>query len=83
MATPLDTLADRVRQRRRLPEPRVRRLIRESAGVRQQDIAAVLGVNHTTVARWELGTREPHGALRDAYMDALARLQQAATDAVA
>jgi DNA-binding transcriptional regulator YiaG len=83
MATPLDTLADRVRQRRGLPEPRVRRLIRENAGVRRQDIADVLGVNQATVARWEYGTREPHGAIRDAYVVALARLQQAAVDAVA
>lgn len=64
-----------------LPDPESRRLIRERAGLTQQDLADELLVSRWTVARWEkpagytngvrLSGREPVGELRKAYSDLL------------
>jgi DNA-binding transcriptional regulator YiaG len=57
-----------------LPDFRVRRALRVAAGLRQDELAAVLGVTRPSVSRWESGTREPRGELRRRYADVLKRL---------
>jgi transcriptional regulator with XRE-family HTH domain len=67
-------LLERVQNRRRLPEPQLRRLIRQSAGISLADVADALGVTRSAVSRWETGDREPRDASVEAYADLLARL---------
>jgi transcriptional regulator with XRE-family HTH domain len=62
------------RLRRRLPDPAVRKLIRESAGVAQQGIADDLGCSREEVSRWESGERNPGARLLPAYLRILDRL---------
>jgi HTH-type transcriptional regulator/antitoxin MqsA len=58
-----------------LPPPAMRGEIRRAAGITQWDVAEVLGVSHrVVVARWEAGTRTPHGELRTRYAALLRRL---------
>jgi hypothetical protein len=67
-----------------LPSPDNRRLIRERAGLTQEDLADELFVSRWTVARWEkpagyrngvrLPGREPVGELREAYSALLKEL---------
>ena len=59
-----------------LPEPVVRRLLREGAGLTQAELAAVLGVMRPTVSRWESGARDPKGEYRDRYRTALEELSR-------
>jgi transcriptional regulator with XRE-family HTH domain len=66
-----------VRERRRVPSPALARAVREAAGVSQARLAAELGVDRVTVARWELGIRHPRGKRADAYAALLAQLQEA------
>ncbi len=69
-----EVLADRLartRRRRRLPEPTMRRYLRERAGLTQDDIGAALGVSRVAVTRWELGQRTPRGNLLDRYIELL------------
>jgi DNA-binding transcriptional regulator YiaG len=70
----LEALAERSRSRRRLPEPNLRRLLREGARVSQEDLAQTLGVNRSTVCRWESGVRSPRGSNLAAYLGVLDRL---------
>lgn len=55
----------------RLPQPRVRKALRIAAGLTQADVAGSIGVTRVTVSRWETGVREPRGALRRSYAEAL------------
>jgi transcriptional regulator with XRE-family HTH domain len=73
MDTDVDALLARGNARRRLPEPRFRRMLRESAGVSQGDIAKALGVSRSAVSRWESGQRDPSSTLVP-YVDLLDRL---------
>ena len=67
-----------------LPSPADRKLIREQAGLTQQDVADQLHVSWDTAMRWEkpsgyrngksLPGREPVGELRKSYSDLLRRL---------
>ena len=61
-------------RRRRLPDPGIRRLLREQAGLSQDELAEVLGVSRPAVTRWELGKRTPRGDLAERYAAALDRL---------
>lgn len=70
-------LLERVQSRRRLPEPRLRRLIREGARVSLGDIAEALGVTRSAVSRWEHGLREPRDGVLERYADLLDRLTSA------
>lgn len=74
--TTLDQLVARA-QARRLPDTATRRLIRESAGVSQDELAEALGVTRPTLTRWESGKRRPRGAAADRYAAALNRLREA------
>jgi DNA-binding transcriptional regulator YiaG len=67
---PLDAALTRAR-RRRLPDPAIRRLLREQAGLSQDELAEALGVSRPTVTRWELGQRTPRGDLAERYAAAL------------
>ena len=37
------------------------RAIREGAGLSLREVAEVVGVDRTTIFRWEIGTRRPQG----------------------
>lgn len=64
---------------RRPPPPAVAREIRRAAGVTQAELAAIVGVTRVTVARWERGTRRPHGPKAAAYAVALRELERQVT----
>jgi transcriptional regulator with XRE-family HTH domain len=66
----MSALIEEVRQARRF-RPKLAKAVRESAGVSQQRLANELGVDRVTVARWELGQRQPHGELLIKYMGLL------------
>jgi DNA-binding transcriptional regulator YiaG len=61
-------------RRARLPSPHIRRHIREQAGLTQREIAAYLDISRPSLTRYELGTREPRGRVRDGYQRLLHRL---------
>jgi DNA-binding transcriptional regulator YiaG len=75
----LSVILDKRRLRRRLPDPPMRRLVRERAGITQEDLAQVLGVDRATVSRWETGEREPRPSQLEGYLQALDRLTREAT----
>jgi transcriptional regulator with XRE-family HTH domain len=50
------------------------RLLRDRAGLTQQQLADVLNVSRGAVSRWEAGSREPRGPLLARYLGVLARL---------
>ena len=66
-----------------LPPPQERRRLRLAAGFSLEDIADVLGVSRSAVARWETGQRRPRRQTRAAYaalLRELADLQDANDD---
>jgi transcriptional regulator with XRE-family HTH domain len=71
-----EVLAAAQARRVELPPPPVRRARRIAAGLIQDDLAAVLRVRRATIARWELGLREPRGELRRRYSEALDQLDE-------
>jgi transcriptional regulator with XRE-family HTH domain len=73
-----EVLASR-RPQRLLPEPPTCRLIRQSAGATQADVAAELRVARVTISRWETGSRTPGGQLHERYVELLDRLHAFAT----
>jgi HTH-type transcriptional regulator/antitoxin MqsA len=70
----LSQLLSEAKVRQRLPEPQICRLLRVRAGLTQEDVARVLGVNRAALARWELGQRTPRGQLCSDYVRLLERL---------
>ena len=62
--------------RRSLPEPPLRRVLRQRAGLSQQEIADSLGVNRVSVTRYENGQRTPRGQLGVDYAQLLDRLAE-------
>jgi transcriptional regulator with XRE-family HTH domain len=72
----LSDLLDRARRRRALPSPRARRLLRERAGLTQDELALVVGVSPAAISRWEAGLRQPRRRSVDAYADVLAALAE-------
>ena len=66
-----DVIERRLRARSELPEPRVRRALREAAGVSQADVAAAVGVSRQAVDHWESGTRYPRPKHLAAYLEVL------------
>jgi len=72
--TSLDELLAHSRFRRTLPDPALRRLLRERAGLSQDDVASVLGVSRPAITRWETGKRTPRGPLLTQYVELLDRL---------
>lgn len=78
----VDELAERVKYRKDLPPPAMRKLIRESAGVTQAELAEALGVSRVAVIHWERGDRYPRRQHLDGYARAL-RLLRGDPDAAA
>ena len=61
-------------RKRRLPDPEVRRMLRNRSGLTQADVASAIGVERPTVSRWESGLRTPRGRHADAYAELLRAL---------
>lgn len=74
MATAIEHLLAEARRRQSLPPPAVRRLLREQAGLTQDEVAGTIGVGRPSVTRYESGTRDPRGEIRLAYVDLLERI---------
>ena len=70
----LELALETARIRESLPSPAKRRLLRESAGITQAELAAAIGVQAPAVSRWETGQRHPSKPYAIAYATALARL---------
>ncbi|MER5949446.1 helix-turn-helix domain-containing protein [Streptomyces sp. NPDC001904] len=62
----IDSLLASVTPEADLPEPRVRRELREQASLSKVQVARALGVSASTVAAWEAG-RDPAGETRTRY----------------
>jgi DNA-binding transcriptional regulator YiaG len=77
----MPALLDEVRLAVSLPDAAARMAIRRRAHVSRERMAAELGVHVISVARWERGTRNPHGDLRVRYAWLLELLDQVATAA--
>jgi DNA-binding transcriptional regulator YiaG len=60
--------------KRRLPPPDERRRLRENAGFSVRSFANALGISPSTLARWEIGEREPRGPMLFIYVDGLRAL---------
>lgn len=63
-------LRELVQARKALPEPRLRRAIRESAGVSLRQVASHVGVTGSAVHLWEKGC-EPSSEHLPRYVEAL------------
>lgn len=74
-------LLDEVRLAVSLPDPAARMAIRRRAHVSRERMATELGVHVISVARWERGTRNPHGEMRVRYARLLELLDEVATAA--
>ena len=73
----MDTLDEALAVRRaqwELPSFARRRELRRRHGLTQADIADVVGVDPTTVVRWESSTRTPQGDSTRRYLAVLQRL---------
>ena len=70
----LDEALARRKVERELPSFDRRRELRLRHGLSQQDIADALGVERTTVLRWETTTTTPRGDAISRYVAALQRL---------
>lgn len=75
-SAPARDLIGSLQAARRLPAPAGRRAIRLAVGATQQQVADELGIDRVTIARWELGLREPRGALRLRYLALLDELRR-------
>ncbi|MFF5442230.1 helix-turn-helix domain-containing protein [Streptomyces achromogenes] len=62
----IDSLLASLTPQPALPEPHVRRDLRERAGLSKAQVARTLGVSPSTVTGWETG-RDPSGQLRTKY----------------
>jgi DNA-binding transcriptional regulator YiaG len=65
---------DRIRNRRALPPPALRRQIREAAGLSRSELAEALNTKTTNVVAYELGRRSPRPELLARYVEILKRL---------
>ena len=74
MADPLDALLAHRARLRRLPDPSIRRALREHHGLSQGQLADLLGADRASVSRYESGERSPRAAVAERYLDVLERL---------
>ena len=65
---------EKLRRKRDFPPPAVRRDLRERAGLTQEDVAGEIRVDRASVARYELGAREPRGETLRRYARLLDKL---------
>jgi transcriptional regulator with XRE-family HTH domain len=61
-----------------LPEPKERRLLRERAGLSQDQLAALIGRQRSQVSRYERDLTVPRGAALDRYLRVLLALRDTA-----
>lgn len=82
--TTLEAVLEVARERRRpvLPPPVARRVLRERAGLRQREVAEVLGASVAMISAWESGRREPGPKFLAAYAGLLARLAREVSEMV-
>jgi DNA-binding transcriptional regulator YiaG len=75
-----DDVATKIRARRALPAPAMRKAIRVAANITQTDLASCIDppVTRETVARWESGARTPRGDILAQYVDVLHQLSEPA-----
>jgi predicted transcriptional regulator len=59
-----------------LPTPDTRRRLREAAGLTLTEIAAAVGVDNSTISRYETGTRNVGKRHVEAYVEVLMRLAE-------
>lgn len=64
-------LLERVRARRELPSPEMRRALRKAAGASLAEVAEAVGVTRQAVSMWELGQRSPRPTHLPAYLEVL------------
>lgn len=69
---------DRLREKRALPEPSLRREFRLRAGASLRDVASYCGVTRQSVSLWERGERTPTGENLSRYLEALGVLRDEA-----
>ncbi len=74
MATAVDDILARARVRAALPPPAARQALRTRFGLTLEDVATAVGVNPSTVSRWEQGVRTPRASLVPSYVELLERL---------
>jgi transcriptional regulator with XRE-family HTH domain len=74
--TAAQDLLDEVRLVHHMPAPNTARFIRQAARVSQTRMATALGVDRTTLSRWEAGTMQPRAAQRRRWAELLAALQR-------
>ena len=72
----LEAIRHKRRVQAQLPAPEMRRALRKSAGLSQEDVAQALGVNRESVSRWERGQRHPRGVFLDSYVALLQELAE-------
>ena len=65
------------RRRCSLPAPAAARELRERAQLSQGELAGEIGVEPSTISRWESGSRKPRGKRADAYAGALVAVAEA------
>src|SRR5215210_2934734 len=63
-----------------LPEPALRRRLREEAGITQTDLATAIGVSRVTISRYESGRRRPRGKALLDYISLLSSLNPSALE---
>ncbi len=69
-------LEDYLKAKRDLPDPAMRRAIREAAHASRKDVAAELGVSSQAVMLWELGKRSPSRRHLANYVQCLRELRE-------
>lgn len=62
---------EQARLRRLLPEPEMRRYLRQRLGLSQQQLAEALEVDRVTITRYESGTRDPSARILRDYLEVL------------
>jgi transcriptional regulator with XRE-family HTH domain len=70
----LDLALSEARARSSLPEPRLRRLLRDRVGVTQEAVASAVGVSRPAISRYETGAATPRGDRLHRYLAVLQRL---------
>jgi transcriptional regulator with XRE-family HTH domain len=73
MTDELAVLLDTLRWRQ-LPAPSIRQRVRKSAGLTQSEVALLLGVDRSSVSRYESNARTPSRRIATRYSLLLARL---------
>ena len=71
-----EELVQRVQLARSLPDPKMRRAIREAAGATQLEVAKAVGVCRATIAHYERGAKTPRGEHLVRYVDVLRALRE-------